>query len=456
MCGFSWPVPVSRGAHSTGHRSRIECRQDPRPLHSHLGAHRDASLFEQGPQGSLITLNGSCLNSCLPCGAIESHLSSIAPEGMSVICDHSGVIDPWQWCESDDDVIADFLAASIQSLIESGGWIHPAARFVARDGELHVECDAEEGATLIRLPAAAMLPVTRVHWDTGSEGLAMTDLIDWPHTADIASLLTQIGLHNSCAKLPRLSTTHPSASTDLSDHAIAAMQALRPSFRTRPMSPAEIFWATRTFRLEAFGETAEPVALPLIDLLNHHPRGSVGQWHDGSFTVTVRRPTDSAECFLDYGMHRDALDTAVVYGFADTTATIAHSAPLTITTAEDHSGSAVVQIVDAGRRADGSLLPFRAQSVDDAWVLNRFTFGIDDAPDALASATGQPVTWCASVVSAIARANIELLDELDAQLSPVPDASVPDAPSRDVLLAATGHQRAILQRFATEATEPCR
>lgn len=366
------------------------------------------------------------------------------------------MIDPWRWCVSDDEVVADFLAASIQSLIESGGWIHPAARFVAHSGELHVECDAEEGAPLIRMPAAAMLPVTRVRWTTGSDRLTMTDLIDWPHTADRASLLTQIGLHNSCAKIPRLSVTHPSASKNLSESVISAVRALRPSFRTRPMSPAEIFWATRTFRLAVFDETAEPVALPLIDLLNHHPRGSVGQWHDGSFTVTVRRPTDSAECFLDYGMNRDALDTAVVYGFADTTTTIAHSAPLTITTTEEHSGSTVIQIVDAGRRAGGSLVPLRAQFVDDAWVLNRFTFGIDDAPDALASATGQPVLWCENVVAAIAQANIDLLNELDAQLSPLPDTSRDAAPSRDVLLAATNHQRAILQRSAAEATDPCR
>lgn len=362
------------------------------------------------------------------------------------ICDDRHVLDPWQWCDCDEDGIADFLAATVQSLIESGGWIHPAARLIAHEGELRIECDGEEGSPLVRVPAAAMLPVARVQWASGSDELSMTELTDWPQNADVGLLLTQIGLHNSCAKIPRLSAAHPSASTDLSDDAITAMQALRPSFRTRAMSPAEIFWATRTFRLAAFGEAAEPVALPVVDLLNHHPRGTIGQWHDGSFTVAIRRLNDSAECFLDYGMHRDALDTAVVYGFADTAATIAHSAPLTITASEDHSGSATVHIIDGGRQTDGDLIPLHAQSVDGAWVLNRFTFGIDDAPGALATATGQPTTWCESVVFAIAQANIDLLDDLEARLAPAPDAS-----SRDVLIAAARHQRSILLRSATES-----
>lgn len=73
-------------------------------------------------------------------------------------------------------MFADFLAASVESLREHGGWLHPAARLVERDSYLSIECDADEGELLLRVPRSAMLPVSgqlefrhhaaqhRVHW----------------------------------------------------------------------------------------------------------------------------------------------------------------------------------------------------------------------------------------------------------------------------------------------------
>jgi len=424
---------------SASYCASIQSRQDPRPFLTRLRTHLAASLLEQGPQGSFVMLNRCCLHGKLPGAAIESHMSSITPEVVTVICDHGDVLNPWQWCDADDDVVADFLAATVQGLIESGGWIHPEARIVARDGDLHIECPADEGTPLIRVPAAAMLPVTRARWNSGNSELSILGLDDWPEGADLPLLITQVGLHNACGKLPRLVATHPSASQTLSAEIIDAVRVLRPTFRTRTMSPTDVFWATRTFRLPAFAGEAQPVVLPVLDTLNHHPLGAVGQWHGGSFTVSVSRPTGTTECFLDYGHQRDALETALVYGFADTTTSIAHCGPLDV----EVPGLAVVRILDQGRTPTGDLLPLRAERSGDVWSLNRFTFTSMDPSADLFAATGMPMRWCEEIYTALVGGYLAILDDLNSQL-----ISAPPNPAVDVLLTATRHLRSVVTSSA--------
>lgn len=338
------------------------------------------------------------------------------------------MIDLWRFCDADDDVVADFLAATVQGLVENGGWIHPDARLVARLGELHLECDADDGEPLVRVPTSAMLPVRRVTWADGHDSLAIADLGSWPDAADISLLFTQIGLHNSCGKLPRLVEAHPAAAV-LTSEVSAAIRAFRPSFGAMP--PADVLWATRTFRIPAFDDVAEPTCIPIVDFANHHPDGAQGQWRDGSFTIPVRHATGTTECFIDYGMQRDPLDFALVYGFADTTSTIAHSAAVR---------SAGVEVLDQGRSPQGELLPIDAQRIDGRWVLNRFTFG--DSIDQLRAATGQTPGWCEQTVSILADANVQLLDRLDSALS-----AMPELPVRDVLSAASIRIRDILRPY---------
>jgi len=291
-----------------------------------------------------------------------------------------------------------------------------------------MECPAADGEPLLRVPTTAMLPIQRVDWASGADVLRVTGISDWPHEADLPLLYTQVGLHNACGKLPRLVAMHPSASQTLSTETIAAVRVLRPSFRIRTLSPTDVFWATRAFRLPAFDGESQPVVLPVLDALNHHPRGAVGQWHGDSFTVSVSRPTGTTECYLDYGHQRDALETALVYGFLDTASTLAHSPPLSVTSPD----IATVTVLDEGRGLAGDVLPLTARYHQGTWLLNRFTLGIDDA-SALAGATGQPMDWCEHVVSALARASINALDDLDATLT-----AIRTDPAQALLAAASG------------------
>lgn len=350
------------------------------------------------------------------------------------------MLNPWQWCDSDDEAVADFLAATVQGVIENGGWIHPGARLISREGELHIECDADDGEPLVRLPTSALLPINRIDWGTGSEALSISAIGDWPSSADLSLQLTQIGLHNACEKLPRLVTSHPSATTDLATEVINAVRALRPSFRMRPMTPTEIFWATRTVKLPAFSDAAEPVAVPIVDLLDHHPDGAVAQWRDGSFTVPVSHPTGTSACFLDYGLHRDALDMAVVYGFADSTLPLVHCGPLEAMI----PGLGVLRVLDQGRSPSGDLLPLVAHRVDGGWDLNRFTFAdrkalaFDLGPE-LQEVTGWSDAKCDHALCSLAIAMMTHLDRLDTAL----EENVA-SPATDILASASRHTRGVL------------
>ena len=98
-----------------------------------------------------------------------------------------------------------------------------------------------------------------------------------------------------------------------------------PSFRSPQMDATDLLWANRCFRIPmADGAAPERVLIPIVDLLNHHGQGAVGDWDGEAFEVSAQLPFGTAECALDYGMDRDPLEMAVVYGFADPSTDIAH------------------------------------------------------------------------------------------------------------------------------------
>ncbi|CAB4750412.1 unannotated protein [freshwater metagenome] len=96
-----------------------------------------------------------------------------------------------------------------------------------------------------------------------------------------------------------------------------AVRAIVPSFRTPQMGAIDLLWANRCFRLPIeTGGPPERVLIPIVDLLNHHADGAVGDWDAETFQVATAPAFGTSECALDYGMERDAMEMAVVYGFA--------------------------------------------------------------------------------------------------------------------------------------------
>jgi len=315
------------------------------------------------------------------------------------------VLNPWQWCDADDDTVADFLATTVASVIAAGGWLNPAARFVSRAGDVQVHCDAPEAEPLMALPKAAFLRLRQLSWAPSAGRLQLTG---WTEAAgDPELLFAQIGFHNSCDKIPRIASEHPVLAPELDSQSIDAVRAFRPSFRRHQPDPVSLFWSDRALRIAAFESEPEPLALPLIDLLNHHPSGAVGTWTGEAFMIDISRPTSSTECFMNYGLQRDAIGMAVVYGFADMASPLAHSAPVSVNT-----DGVPITVLARGRSRDGTLLTPVASMADGAWEVSHLSFSARNPVSDLAAATGQSDRWCRRVTTEIARANIAAVDAL--------------------------------------------
>jgi hypothetical protein len=145
---------------------------------------------------------------------------------------------------------------------------------------------------------------------------------------------------------------------------------------------------------------------------------------------------------LDYGLRRDAMEMAVVYGFIDTSATIAHSAPVVV----DMSGGTRLQVMNDARDTDGSLVPINANANGDVMSVNRLTFDADDPVGTvqdLAAVTGWDVSHARVAVAAIARANISLVDALIKAC-----ADAPDIRAAAILGEAARVQRSVVEVFA--------
>ena len=304
--------------------------------------------------------------------------------------------------DADDVIVGDLLAGSLELLAELGGWLHPEARIVAREGQLGLHCSGEELGPLIRLPRSAFVRIGRVTWSDSTERLEVLDVPGEFTDAEAELLMLQVALHNQSGKIPWLVRAHPVLDPTLPEDVIEAVRWFRPSFRLGQPTPASLLWSTRSFRVPVHpSSTPEPAALPVVDLLNHHRRGSTGQLLDDAFSVGISRPFGSDECALDYGLERDAIGMAVVYGFADTSAAVAHSAPLTLRVA----GVGDVRVAAVGRTRSGMLLPPVIREADGCLEVSHVTFRPGGGADL--AARMDPV-----IVAAVAERNLELLGDL--------------------------------------------
>jgi hypothetical protein len=102
-----------------------------------------------------------------------------------------------------------------------------------------------------------------------------------------------------------------------------------PVGRRVQVTPAKVA-VPQQYDPAATSPTKQRVLLPLIDLLNHHPRGASLRVDARAMTPAVTRPTGTTECFAHYGRRRDSLDLALNYGYVDTVTRFVHCPPMTI------------------------------------------------------------------------------------------------------------------------------
>jgi hypothetical protein len=222
---------------------------------------------------------------------------------------------------AESSFVADLLAGTLEVIREAGGFIAPTTRLTERQGQLSLDSTADDGLPLLRIPRECFVRVDRVTWAEQDGRMVIVDVPEEFSDVETEMLYLQVALHNACGKLEWMQRTHPSLDPDLSADLVDAVRALIPSFRNPMMAATDVLWANRCFRIPMAADAApERVLIPVVDLLNHHTGGAVGDWTGEDFQVSTSKPFGTNECALDYGVNRDALEMAVVYGFADDTA----------------------------------------------------------------------------------------------------------------------------------------
>ena len=344
---------------------------------------------------------------------------------------------PFPLIDADDPIVGDLLLGTVDLVREAGGWISPNATLIARDGQLSIQCTDDEGL-LLRIPREAMIRVDRVTWSDDPERLVIEDVPEDFGDIETSMLYTQVALLNQCGKLPLLRTEHPALADALDPATIDLMRSLLPSFRTKPITPRSLLFVTRCFRIDVEdGAGPQRIVIPLVDLLNHHRQGAVANWLGTSFDVATRRPFGTSECALDYGMARDALEMAAVYGFVDESADIAHSAPVEV----DVEGIGRIAVVGSLRTRSGEVEEPVAIEEPSRVLITGLTFHRDApaaATDAMARATGWGITEATRAVTAVADANLALLAELRRSLGTDP------SPVARLLRSAAEHQARVI------------
>jgi len=320
--------------------------------------------------------------------------------------------------ESDDPVTTDLLGGLLELLADSGGWLHPGARLLAREGQLSVHASAAVSELLVRVPAELLVRVGRVDWSVRDGVLAPAAISPEIDGLELEALFILIGLLNQSGKIPDLLATHPLLVDDLPPRLVKAVSSLRPSFGSAQPDPISLLWSTRCFRRSFDDGAPEPVAVPILELMNHHSRGAIAEPAAGGFAARAQVFQDD-ECFLDYGRDRDAISMAVVYGFADASSQCAHSAPIHI----DVPGVGEIVVLARGRNENGELLPMNVIADGAKILINRMTFGDSYAPvTELVAASGRDVAIARRIVDSIREANIVLLQEVSSAASDTPAA----------------------------------
>lgn len=220
--------------------------------------------------------------------------------------------------DAESPLVADLLSGTLEIIREAGGFIAPSTRLIERGGQLSLESSAEDNSPMLSIPRECFVRVDRVTWAEQEDRMVIVEVPDEFSDVETEMLYLQVALHNACGKLEWMQRTHPSLDTSLPDDLVDAVRTLIPSFRDPMMAATDVLWANRCFRIPmADGEAPERVLIPVVDLLNHHSMGAIGDWTGEDFEVITMKPFGTSECALNYGMNRNALEMAAVYGFAD-------------------------------------------------------------------------------------------------------------------------------------------
>lgn len=242
------------------------------------------------------------------------------------------------------DVTA-ILAATIRVVQREGGRLHPSVVLWERAGDLRVrvrpDVSGADGQPAFFLPRRLLVPVAGAEWGHSTTEL---DLRSPPPGLSVAQqelLELWIALYNTTGKIGWIRQNHARLALREAPTVISALRDLRAGFESAADAEIpDVFLHTRVFGLpplDGAQSTAvgvrgdkQSVLMPLIDLLNHHRRGSPYLLDEHSMHPRIATLPDGDESFANYGGRRDGLDLTLGYAFADPLVPFVRSGPLDV------------------------------------------------------------------------------------------------------------------------------
>ncbi len=219
---------------------------------------------------------------------------------------------------SNDPIVRQCLETIAHTVLENGGEIHPQLTINHQGERLWLSCPAQyESETLLRIPNALFIPVSKLTW-TGNDGFlaysgdcsALTDV--HKHILD-----AMVALYNATDKINKVAARFPDSLFRQDPELYALILKARPQMAPSDKSLAEQFISTRlsSQNNEDSEETSDYI-MPLIDMLNHHPFGpKYGRNEARDWVIPVQHPNaGSEECFVRY-QKGDSFANALWHGY---------------------------------------------------------------------------------------------------------------------------------------------
>lgn len=346
---------------------------------------------------------------------------------------------------SDNRKVVDILLDIARIVRGEGAEINPVATIVEENGDLWVEAPRSTTPTaLFSMPPKVLAEVGLGTWQWLDDDLRVST----SEAADAvkADLLSaHCALYNATGKGRWFRSHHPRALLADTPEIASIVEQIKPNFT--PDSSADGYLRTRVLGIRDPTKVgpSHSVLMPLIDNLNNHPHGAAFRRRRQGISVNVSQPTGTRECFAMYGQRRnDTLGLALSYGYLDTARGEAMSAPVHVEVA----GLGEVTVgYSAGSRIS-SLDPPRLHRDGTGLHLSHLTFHHNEPKRLLVplhmmltalGTEGNVDAMAQSLATAVAIANITLLDSLESALSSTQKSGF------GVLRAAATAQRAIIR-----------
>ena len=240
--------------------------------------------------------------------------------------------------DSGSELVRTIVTEIADIVSRQAGKLHPGLRIVETAGHFSVHCTRGESAdadTLIVVPRDLLVPLDELAWSERTDRLALTRPDPRLTPVQQRLLALHIDLYNATDKLDWWCNRHPGRLA-MRDGAIRdALREIRPGFEAeQPATTAAGFLESRALWLKRGGGRQRPVLMPLVDLINHHHRGSPIALDASTLSVAASQPEGGSECFADYGGRRDVIGLALHHGYLDRSTPFAHVAPLRLRTAD--------------------------------------------------------------------------------------------------------------------------